>query len=397
MASFRVWVAGLLGVLLTQSVLFAEAGGFRHVLFDGKSLNGWTVENDCEVDVVDGCLRLKSGLGWLRNDSRLRDFELHVEWKALKEKDYDAGIYIRSSRDGKPFPRGYQVNMLDGKEGNVPKFPKAQSSGLAKPAGEWNVFDLRVVGETAALKINGKHAWETDGLKELDGWIGFQVEVPNGGQFLLRNIEVVELGYESLFNGRDLTGWVGVGATAEESWSVTDGILACNGFKGSWLRSTAEYGDYNFRIDYLATKSTNSGIYIRIPEDGNHHREDDTKPPAGLEIQILDDTAPEHAELKDFQYSASIYDFAGAKPHVCRPLGEWNSLEINCRGQEITTWHNGLQVAHVTADDNPLLALRSLKGFLGLQNHKTFVQLRNIRIGPPVQVTVEKPVTAESK
>ena len=38
MASFRVWVGGLFGVLLTQSVLFAEAAGFRHVLFDGKSL-----------------------------------------------------------------------------------------------------------------------------------------------------------------------------------------------------------------------------------------------------------------------------------------------------------------------------------------------------------------------
>ena len=178
--------------------------------------NGWTVENDCEVDVVDGCLRLKSGRGWLRHDSRLRDFELHVEWKALQEKNNDAGIYFRSSREGDPFPRGYQVNMLDGQDGNVSKFPNARSSGLAKPAGEWNVFDLRVVGETAALKINGKPAWETDGLKELDGWIGFQVAVPKGGQFLLRNIEVVELGYESLFNGRDLTGWVGVGATAEE-------------------------------------------------------------------------------------------------------------------------------------------------------------------------------------
>lgn len=397
MAFIRMWLCALIGFLLINNPLRAETPGFRHSLFDGKSLNGWTIENDCEVDVVDGCIRLKSGLGWLRHDSRLRDFELHVEWKALKEKDYDAGIYIRSPLGGKPFPRGYQVNMLDGKEGNVPNFPKAQSSGLAKPAGEWNVFDLRVVGETASLKINGKPAWETDGLTELDGYIGFQVEVPNGGQYLLRNIEVVELGYESLFNGKDLTGWVGVGATAEESWSVKDGILACNAFKGSWLRSANEYGDFNFRIDYAATTSTNSGIYIRVPEDGNHHRDDDTKPPAGLEIQILDDNAPEHRVLKDYQYSASIYDFAGAKLHVCRPLGEWNSLEINCRGQEITTWHNGYLVAHVTAEENPQLALRSLKGFLGLQNHKTVVRLRNIRVGPAVTVTIEKPNAPETK
>ncbi|MEI8022054.1 MAG: family 16 glycoside hydrolase, partial [Schlesneria sp.] len=158
---------------------------FRRPLFNGTTLNGWTVENDCEVDVVDGCIRLKSGLGWLRSDYRLRDLELHVEWKALTPANYDAGIYIRSSNTGKPFPdSGYQVNLLEGKEGNIPNIAGAESKGLVKPSGEWNVFDLRVVGETASLKINGQPAWNASGLKDLDGWLGFQVEVPNGGQFL---------------------------------------------------------------------------------------------------------------------------------------------------------------------------------------------------------------------
>ena len=371
--------------------VLGDESGFRHTLFDGKSLNGWTIENDCEVDVVDGCLRLKAGLGWLRHDSRLRDFDLHVEWKALKPAEYDAGIYIRSSREGKPFPKsGYQVNMLDGKEGNIPNIPGAESKGLAKPVGEWNTFDLHVMGTEASLKINGKPAWQASGLAQRDGWFGFQVEVPNGGQFLLKNIEVVELGYESLFNGKDFNGWNSVGGAAEEAWAVVDGTIACTAdkdrVKGPWLRSAKEYGDFNFRVDYLASPSTNSGIYIRVPEDGNHHRDNDSMPPAGIEIQVLDDTAPEHANLKDFQYSASIYDFTGAKPHNSRPLGEWNSLEINCRGYQVTTWHNGVKVAHATEDQDPLLMIRSTKGFLGLQNHKTVVQFRNIRIGPAVVV-----------
>lgn len=378
----------LILVAIESAGLAAEPTGFRRSVFDGKSLNGWTLENDCEADVVGECLRLKSGLGWLRHDSRLRDFELHVEWMALQPAKYDAGIYIRSSLEGKPFPKkGYQVNLLDGKEGNIPNLKGAESSGLAKSAGEWNVFDLRVVGESAALKINGKPAWEATGLKEADGWMGFQIEVPNGGQFLLKNIEVVELGYESLFNGRDFSGWVASSGTPDESWSAGDGILACTGkVKKQWLRSVAEYSDFNLRLDYLASPHTNSGVYVRVPENGNHHRENETQPPAGFEVQVLDDTAPEHADLKDFQYSASIYDFAGAKPHVCRPLGEWNSLEINCRGQQITTWHNGLRVANVSGEESPLLNLRSTKGFLGLQNHNTVVQFRNIRIGTAVEV-----------
>ena len=380
-----------LAVFSVNLCAFADKSiGFRRSLFDGTTLNGWTVENDCEVDVFDGCIQLKSGLGWLRSDYRLRDFDLHVEWKALNLTQYDAGISIRSSRDGKPFPRtGYRVNLLEGKEGNIPNLDGAESRGLIKPAGEWNVFDLRVVGEAASLKINGQRAWNASGLKDLDGWLGFQVEVPNGGQFLFRNIEVVELGYESLFNGRDLTGWEGERGVAEECWSVANGILVCSGKKGPWLRSSLEYDDFNLRLEYIVSNGGNSGVYVRVPKDGNHHRDNDTQPAAGFEVQILDDTAPEHAALKDFQYSASIYDFAGANPHVSRPLGQWNSLEINCHDQQIATWHNGVRVTNISADEMASLALRSTKGFLGLQNHSTVVELRNIRLGSPVQVSTD--------
>ena len=377
-----------MGWISLSSNLFAEEpSGFRRSLFDGETLNGWTIENDCDVDVIDGCIRLKSGHGWLRSDHRLRDFELHLEWKALKSSNYDAGIYIRSSLEGKPFPKnGYQVNLLEGKEGNIGNLPGAASRGLAKPAGEWNVFDLRVEGEKVQLKMNGELAWTTTGLTVMDGWLGFQVEVPNGGQFLLKNIQLTELNYQSLFNGKDLSGWNGVGGEADQCWSVIDSVLTCSGKKGPWLRSKSEYDDFNLRLDYRVAKSGNSGVYVRVPPDGNHHRDNDTQPAAGFEVQILDDTAPEHAALKDFQYSASIYDFAGAKPKVSRPLGEWNSLEINCLGQQITTWHNGVQVTNISAEEVPALALRSTRGFLGLQNHSTVVGLRNLRLGIPVKV-----------
>lgn len=389
MRCFPIVVTAVVALTWCQGLIADEAAQYRRSLFDGSSLNGWTVENGCEVDVVDGCIRLKSGHGWLRYNSRVRDFDLHVEWKSLKDQGYDSGIFIRSSQAGKPFPaQGYQVNLLDGKEGNVPTLPGAESKGLVKPAGEWNVFDLHVVGETADLTINGTPAWKATGLKELDGWIGFQVEVPNGGQFLFKNIQLSEIGYRPLFNGKDLDGWEGVGGPAEACWSVVDGVLNCSGKKGPWLRSKEEYGDFNLRLDYKVTNGGNSGVYVRVPLDGNHHRDDDTQPPAGFEVQILDDTAPEHATLKDFQYSASIYDFEGAKPKVSRPLGEWNTLEINCVGQHISTWHNGVFVTDITPEEFPSLLLRSTRGYLGLQNHSTVVGLRHIRLGPPVTIVV---------
>lgn len=376
----------LLIVSMAFQVRAAEMPGFGKSLFDGVSLHGWSIENDCDVDVVDGCIRLKSGDGWLRSHHSYRDFELHVEWKALQSANYDAGIYIRSGRDGKPSPKpAYQVNLLQGKEGNIGNLPGAESTGLVK-AGDWNGFDLRVVGDTVSLKINGQPAYSVAGLKQLDGYIGFQVEVPKGGQFLLRNIRIVELGYHSIFNGKDFTGWEGEGGETASCWSVEDGLLVCSGKKGPWLRSTAEYGDFDLRLEYRLSTGGNSGVYVRVPKDGNHHRENASLPAAGFEVQILDDAAPGHLKLKDYQYSASIYDIAGANPRVSRPPGEWNTLEINCKGQRVTTWHNGYLVTDVSDATAPLLGLRSLSGFLGLQNHSTVVKLRDIRIGPAVDL-----------
>jgi len=53
--------------------------------------------------------------------------------------------------------------------------------------------DLTVKGATAALKVNGKPAWQTDGIETRRGYIALQAEVPGGGQFLFRNIRITEL------------------------------------------------------------------------------------------------------------------------------------------------------------------------------------------------------------
>src|SRR5437016_3707859 len=49
-------------------------------------------------------------------------------------------------------------------------------------------------------------------------------------------------GFVSLFNGKDLAGWVVKGKAA--GWQVKDGVLRSEGAKGGdWLRSEKEYGD----------------------------------------------------------------------------------------------------------------------------------------------------------
>jgi hypothetical protein len=374
-----ITLSSMLCLLLT-----AEPSGYSRPLFDGQTLQGWTVENGAEVDVVDGCLRLKAGNGWLRSDAQYGDFVLRLQWQALQQNGYDAGIYIRAAATGAPFPKpAYQVNLLQGQEGHIAPLAAARSQGLIKPAGEWNTFELHVVGERVTLRINDQHAYTAEGLSRPHGYIGFQVEVPQGGQFLLRDVSLTELDHEALFNGQDLSGWDGAEGPADACWSVLEGALVCSGEKGTWLRSTREYDDFNLRLDYQLAPGGNSGVYVRVPANGAHHRDHDSQPPAGFEVQVLDDADRQYGSLKDFQYSASIYDICGAQPRVSRPAGEWNSLEINCRGQQVMTVHNGRIVTKVSETTHPLLALRSTKGYLGLQNHSTVVRFRHLRIGPP--------------
>lgn len=377
--------------LVVFTILLAAAGGvkaaegYTYSLFDGKTLRGWTVENDCTAKVKDGMILLESGNGWLRSDHTYADFQLHVEWKALQKQNYDAGIYLRTAVGGSPFPRqSYQANLLQGKEGNIGNLPGAVSTGLVKPAGQWNAFDITVFSSYVAMKINGKPAYKVYGVTRKSGYIGLQVEVPKGGQFLIRNIRVTELGHESLWGGKDLSGFEGAGGPAEQCWAVQDGAIVGLPKKGPWLRTQQEFADFNLRLEYRVDPGANSGIYVRVPADGKHHRKDESEPPAGFEVQILDDSAKKHAKLKPYQFCGSVYDIAGATKHVGRPPGQWNTLELNCDGHHVTSTHNGVVIVDATPEEFPLLKLRKLKGYLGFQNHGGGVAYRNIRIGPPL-------------
>ena len=161
-------------------------------LFDGKTLDGWKVEN-CEVEVQDGCIFLKGGNGWVRTEKTYGDFVLEMDWKALKKEQYDSGVFIRAVPPvaGKsPWPELNQVNLRQDVVGNIEQYKKAVGrTDLVKP-GDWNHFRLVVVGKTAELLINGKQAWKIDNLTPPTGLIGLQCEVPGGGQFLFRNLRI---------------------------------------------------------------------------------------------------------------------------------------------------------------------------------------------------------------
>jgi len=190
-----VAVALLTSCAVIESGKTSESPQDRRVaLFDGKSLNGWTVLK-CEATVDNGEILIQAGNGLIQTEKEYGDFILEFEWKALRADKWDSGVYFRydSVPEGQPWPARYQVNLLQGMEGNVGALEQARSEGLVK-AGQWNQFKLTVRGATASLEINGQPAWQAEGLAGCEmGYIALQAEVPGGGQHRFRNIYLTEL------------------------------------------------------------------------------------------------------------------------------------------------------------------------------------------------------------
>ena len=192
-ASITLCSMVIAATLLTSCAVF-EGESKRVALFDGKTLNGWTIIT-CEATVDGGDILLVAGNGLIQTEKKYGNFILEFECKALRDNKWDSGVYFRYDTvpEGRPWPKRYQVNLRRGMEGNVGALEEARSEGLVKD-GEWNNFKLTVQAEKASLEINGKSAWQTDGLGDPEeGFIAIQAEVPGGGQYRFRNIYLTEL------------------------------------------------------------------------------------------------------------------------------------------------------------------------------------------------------------
>lgn len=184
----------LLSAIAALAPLASAAPAARTSVFDGKTLAGWTVLK-CEAVVQEGQILIQAGNGLVQTQKKYGDFILELEWKCLKAEKWDSGIYFRYDTipANRPWPQKYQVNLRQSDEGNVGGLKGAQSKGLFKDR-EWNKLKLTVRGTKASLEVNGKPAWEADGLEgPAEGYIALQAEVPAGGQHLFRNLFLTEL------------------------------------------------------------------------------------------------------------------------------------------------------------------------------------------------------------
>jgi hypothetical protein len=399
--------------------------GFKP-MFNGKDLTGWQglVENpvarakmkpeelakkQIEADkkvagnwsVKDGCIWFNGSGENLCSIKDYSDFEMITDWKISKAGD--SGVYLRGSPqiqiwDTSRVEVGAQVGSggLYNNQKNISKPLKVADN----PVGDWNTFRIVMIGEKVSVWLNGdlvvdnvtmENYWDRKIPIFPKGAIELQA---HGTDLAFRDIYVREIsekeynltpdekaeGFTSLFNGRNLDNWIG----NKESYIAEDAMIVVkpSGGSGGNLYTEKEYADFIFRFEFQLTPGANNGLGIRAPLTGDAAY-------AGMELQILDDTAPVYANLQPYQYHGSVYGVIPAKTGYLNPVGEWNYEEVIVKGTQIKINLNGTTIVdgdiagprdNGTMDHNAHPGLKNKTGHIGFLGHGSELKFRNIRI-----------------
>ncbi|MBM3739073.1 MAG: DUF1080 domain-containing protein [Acidobacteria bacterium] len=124
-------------------------------LFDGRSLNGWASRlpgGPLQWRVEDGLLKNNDKAADIVSSASFWNFRLHVEYRVGPKSN--SGIGLRGR---------YEVQIYE----DYGRAPDGHTNGsvysrivpsvnASKPAGEWQTFDITIIGRTATVILNGK-------------------------------------------------------------------------------------------------------------------------------------------------------------------------------------------------------------------------------------------------
>ena len=190
---------------------------------------------------------------------------------------------------------------------------------------------------------------------------------------------------QSLFNGKDLTGWKLITQTKTPLAKVCQvdnaGVMHLAGKPVGYLIYDKTYVNYRLHVEWRwpidAAKNSNSGVLVHIssgPLDRNTW-------PLCFQFQSKLSRAGDILPMAGAQFHEALSTPANAKtPQLDRinessekPLGEWNSYDIECNHGEMSCSVNGVKQNHVT-QANPA------SGQIGIQLEGTPYDLRNITL-----------------
>ena len=203
-------------------------------------------------------------------------------------------------------------------------------------------------------------------------------------KLFLLPILILSLSGSFLFAGKAINLLSPKHINLNKNWTLNKGVLTPSETPGGIIWSKSKFGDFRVSLEYKTSEKANSGLFFRTDQKNAVQ--------GGFEIQIA---SPGLYSGKHIV--GSLYDAKEPKVAAGKPDGEWNVMELTCKGPKIKAKVNGKQVIDVNIDNwkepnkNPdgsknkfKTALKDLprSGNFGLQYHGQPVWFRNITITP---------------
>lgn len=421
----RTLPTAILLVLSTLSSITFAADETWVPLFDGKTLEGWTVRGGFATYKVEGGAIVGSTAVGSPNTflckGDYKDFELELEVKC--DPALNSGVQVRSQVYGKEDPEpknrpkagvvygpqfeiakketGTAAQVYDeGRRGKWLNEIKSEAKNAFKDD-DWNHYRIVVQGDRYRSWINGIAASDFTDSMDDHGFIGLQVHgiAKDQGPYQVRwrNIRIRELssghaavaptppeGFRAIFNGYDLTGWEG----SPKYWSAEDGCLTgkadgtlkFNRFI-TWRGGTVR--NFELRVKVKVSPGGNSGLQYR----GTERPDLGESVVTGYQCDVVADR-PDYNGMLYEERGRRILAHTGERvvidtrgqPWVTGtfalksfPAGEWHDYRVLVTGNHHRHWIDG----HPTID---LIDLdetgRKPEGVLAVQVH----------VGPPMKI-----------
>jgi hypothetical protein len=352
------------------------------LLFNGKSLEGWRdynsesisgpwkVENECLTALGHG----SDSAGYILSEKQYDNFIFTFDWKISAGGNSGVLYHVVERPEYKvPYVTGPEYQIIDD-NGFPEKLEELQMAGadcamyvcdsVKKQLGEaglsWNTSKIVFDNGHVEHWLNGEkvlefEAWTDDWFarKSSGKWdfapeyglarSGFFALQDHGSRVWFKNMKIKELPIkprqESLFNGKDLSGWDLYGT---ELWYVENGELVCESGPDKeygYLGTKKYYNNFDLSLDFKQEADGNSGVFIR------------SYIKRGVEVSGWQvEVAPPGNDTGGIYESYGrgwISRIPDEKENILKKE-DWNTLRIKVVDDNVTTWLNGEKMTELT-------------------------------------------------
>ncbi len=184
-----------------------------------------------------------------------------------------------------------------------------------------------------------------------------------------------------LFNGKDLTGWKlylkDETADVNKTWSVENGVIKNTGKPIGYMRTEQSFKNYKLTVEWrftkIAPKADNTGVLVHMESadklwpqcvqcQGQHGKQGDMFVMAG-------------AECKEHQGMGMNTPVPRQGPSTEKEVGEWNTCEMTCTGDDVKAYINGKFA-------NGITKCTVTAGRIGIQSEGGEIEIRKIFVEP---------------